>query len=335
METKKDVLNYIESEIAQGKALYGDELIGIPDILLNYFHHITKLAFLKQYHHINEISITQDKLTRLDDGNKVSQTPSLLTKREAQICFENLALKEGIEWNYSSPFASFYTQIESSKYRVSLIHFSTTDQDSSKFFLRKISNHPFDLKSFSQKYESTLKEFILTKKNILIAGSTGSGKTSLLTSMTRLFSPLEHIVTVEDTHEIMLSNQFHTQFIAKNTPGKTMSDYLSYGLRITPDRIILGEIRSKEVIPYLLALNTGHKGCLSTIHANSAQDALHRVALLYSIYSGTNLSYELVLSLICSNIEYVIFMEDKEVKEIIRVYGSEKGQVFIDLALPA
>jgi Flp pilus assembly CpaF family ATPase len=94
-----------------------------------------------------------------------------------------------------------------------------------------------------------------------------------------------------------------------------------------PDRIILGEMRSVEVTPFILSMNNGHKGLMSTIHSSSAKDSLARVALLFSLYSDNqNIDYTLIMKLICSNIDCVIHIEDKRVKEVIRVLGSN-GEV--------
>lgn len=96
--------------------------------------------------------------------------------------------------------------------------------------------------------------------------------------------------------------------------------------------MILGEMRSHEVVPFMMAMNTGHKGLMGTLHASSAADALNRVALLFSLYGGeANLDYDKVMELICRNLEYVIFMENKKVKEIIHVLGSEKGVPFFEV----
>jgi Flp pilus assembly CpaF family ATPase len=92
-------------------------------------------------------------------------------------------------------------------------------------------------------------------------------------------------------------------------------------------------MRSHEVVPFLMAMNTGHKGLMGTIHASSAVDALHRIALLFSLYAGeANLSFEKVMELICRNLEYVVFMENKKVKEVIKVLGSDKGTPFYEIS---
>lgn len=98
-------------------------------------------------------------------------------------------------------------------------------------------------------------------------------------------------------------------------------DYCHYALRMTPDRIILGEIRSKEVIPFLLSMNNGHKGLMTTVHANSASDTLSRLSLLFSLYSdnGNTISHDAINKMIASSVDIVIFLENKKVKEIARI----------------
>ena len=80
-----------------------------------------------------------------------------------------------------------------------------------------------------------------------------------------------------------------------------------------------------------MAMNTGHKGLMGTLHASSASDALNRVALLFTLYAGeANLAFEKVMELICRNLEYVVFMENKKVKEVIKIMGSDKGIAFYE-----
>ncbi|MEX1098909.1 MAG: ATPase, T2SS/T4P/T4SS family, partial [Bacteriovoracaceae bacterium] len=121
-----------------------------------------------------------------------------------------------------------------------------------------------------------------------------------------------------------------TRLVARDERPDDLKSFMSHAMRMSPERIVLGELRSGEVEPYLLAMNSGHKGVLSSIHANSALDAIHRVALLARLYSSNPLEYELVLKLVCQNIDAVVYMENKKVKEIIEVFGSEGNQIFYE-----
>lgn len=246
-----------------------------------------------------------------------------------QLWLEILSIRYKQNWNVEVPFSSFYGEIFNYQFRFTLIHESTSPQGISKLFLRRIANAPFKLEEFGN--SALLGNLVRNKKNILIAGGTGSGKTSLLTSLTQFFNEKEHVVILEDTHEITANRPQITSLLSGESPQRSLSTFLTYALRMTPDRVIVGEMRSHEVVPYLLAMNTGHKGVMSTIHASSAVDALYRLRLLFSLYSSLKQeSPAEIMELICRSLEFVVFMEDKKVVQIIQIYGSENGVPFYD-----
>ena len=110
-----------------------------------------------------------------------------------------------------------------------------------------------------------------------------------------------------------------------------LKELCTFSLRLRPDRIILGEIRSSEILPFVLAMNTGHKGMMSTIHADSGIDAVSRMALLFVIHGENQaFSYEMALKLICKNIDVVIFLKDKKIIEIIKIIGADNGMATYD-----
>jgi len=270
----------------------------------------------------------KSQVLNLDGRKKSFEVP--LSIEDWQLWLEILSIKFKQNWSVAQPFASFYGILNNRNFRLSLIHGSTSPNGISKLVLRVLSQKPHVLESFGE--TSLLKNLITDKKNMLIAGSTGSGKTSLLTSLLTLINEEEHLVVLEDTYEIMTPHPHQTRFLAGTTAETSLKAYLSYSLRLSPDRIILGEMRSHEVIPFLMAMNTGHKGLMGTLHASSAVDALHRVALLFSLYAGeANLDFEKVMELICRNMEYVVFMENKRIKEIIKILGCEKGVPFFEI----
>lgn len=250
-----------------------------------------------------------------------------LDEEEWQLWLEIISIRYQQNWNVENPFVSFYAEIFGKRFRLSLVHASTSPLGISKLVMRSLASSPHPLSSYGE--TSELAALVQNKGNILIAGATGSGKTSILSSLIGEMKKEDHLVILEDTYEILCSHPEATRFLSGNSDKTSLKAYLSYSLRLSPDRILLGEMRSHEVIPFLMAMNTGHRGLMGTIHASSAADALHRFALLFSLYSG-ELSYEKVMELLCRNLEYVVFMEDKKIKEMIKVLGSEKGVPFFE-----
>jgi type IV secretion system protein VirB11 len=247
-----------------------------------------------------------------------------------QLALEVLCLKKHQSWNYNSPFASFGVEIRGVPFRATLVHHSLTGGGTSRLFLRRLRPQQFKIQDFSKSDEITscLEKSVSGKCNLLISGSTGSGKTSLLGALLSLIPSQEHVVILEDSAELGCARPTHTHLLSEEaTQGKTLKDYCAYALRMRPDRMALGEIRSAEVVPFLLAMNTGHQGLLASVHANSPVDALGRIALLFCLYSGQeNITYTQVLRLVTDNIGMVVHMENKKVVSIIRVLGCDEGR---------
>ena len=264
------------------------------------------------------------------DGNK-KKVVIPLSPEDWQIWLEIVSIHFRQNWNVQQPFCSFYGSAFGKDFRFSLVHGSTSPNGTSKLVLRSLAPKPFPIEAFGE--TQVIQTLVSEKRNILIAGSTGSGKTSLLTSLLTSINPEEHLVILEDTYEILSPHPYQTRFLSGQSSETSLKSYLSYSLRLSPDRIVLGEMRSHEVIPFLMAMNTGHKGLMGTIHASSAADALNRVALLFSLYAGeASLDYDKVMELICRNLEYVVFMNKKKVTEVIRILGSDKGIPFFENA---
>ena len=130
-----------------------------------------------------------------------------------------------------------------------------------------------------------LRELVAGGANVLVAGGTSAGKTSLLAALARSIGPAERVVTIEETAELDLGLDHVVRLEARpanveGVGGATVRDLVRAALRMRPDRIVIGEVRGGEALDMLQALNTGHDGSLSTVHANGPDDALARLETL-------------------------------------------------------
>ncbi len=146
--------------------------------------------------------------------------------------------------------------------------------------------------------------------NILISGGTGSGKTTLLNALSRQIDAAERIVTIEDAAELQLQQPHVVRLETRpaNLEGEgevTMRDLVKNSLRMRPDRIILGEVRSSEAVDMLQAMNTGHEGSMCTIHANNPREALTRLENMIGM-AGINLPSKAMRTQIASAVDMII-----------------------------
>jgi pilus assembly protein CpaF len=165
-----------------------------------------------------------------------------------------------------------------------------------------------------------LEDYVLSRKNILISGGTGSGKTTLAAGLGRFIPPDERLLLIEDTAEIQLPHLNHVRFEARREqnglPPVSIRDLLKASLRHRPDRILLGEIRGGEAFDLLQLLNTGHSGTLSTIHANSARQGLSRFTSCV-LQSGIDLPYAAIKTNIADSLNVVIQLERRPGRRFI------------------
>ncbi len=167
---------------------------------------------------------------------------------------------------------------------------------------------------------------IENNENILISGGTSTGKTTLLNALAAFLPVDDRIVLIEDTSELQIERPNLIRFEARREqvglPAVTIRELLRATLRHRPDRIIVGEVRGGEAFDLLQALNTGHSGSLSTIHANSAEQALARLASCV-IQSGVELPYQAVRYQIADAIDLVLHLGRdrgaRRVKELLRI----------------
>jgi pilus assembly protein CpaF len=173
-----------------------------------------------------------------------------------------------------------------------------------------------------------LEAYVLARKNILIAGATGSGKTSMLNVLGKFIPYDERILLIEDTSEIHMVQDNLVRFEAREPqnglPSITIRDLLKASLRHRPDRIILGEIRGGEAFDLLQLLNTGHSGSLSTVHATSAKQGLARFTSCV-LQSGVDLPYRAIKTNVGDSVNVVVHLERRPgrrfVSEVLEIHG--------------
>ena len=168
------------------------------------------------------------------------------------------------------------------------------------------------LGTLSRKQHDELAAAVRARRSILVSGGTGSGKTTLLNALSSFIDPAERVVTIEDAAELRLQ-QPHVVRLESRPAGVegrgevTIRDLLRNALRMRPDRIVIGEVRGPEALDLLTALNTGHDGALSTVHANSPADALARLETL-ALMAGVGLPHEAVVEQVRRGIDLVIHL---------------------------
>ena len=178
--------------------------------------------------------------------------------------------------------------------------------------IRRFGNRQLGVDAFGVDAESSeqLRALIDSGANVVISGGTGSGKTTLLNAMTGFIGAAERIITIEETAELRLRQPHVVRLEARtaNAEGMgavTVRELVRAALRMRPDRLVVGEVRGAEALDLLQALNTGHEGSLSTVHANSPLDALRRLSTL-ALFGETGLPFEAVCDQLRSAVDVIV-----------------------------
>jgi pilus assembly protein CpaF len=170
------------------------------------------------------------------------------------------------------------------------------------------------------------------KMNILISGGTGTGKTTLLDALSRWIPPSERVVTIEDAAELKLQQEHVVRLETRppNIEGEgeiTQRELLRNSLRMRPDRIIIGEVRGEETLDMLQAMNTGHEGSMTTVHANNPRDALRRLENMVSM-AGINYPVHAIREQVSSALNLLIHLDrltggSRKIAKIVELTGME------------
>jgi len=204
-----------------------------------------------------------------------------------------------------------------------------------------------ELGTLSGAQRRLLEEAVASRRSVLVSGGTGSGKTTLLNALSSFIAPAERVVTIEDAAELRLQQPHVVRLESRpaSVEGRgevTIRDLLRNALRMRPDRIVIGEVRGVEALDLLTALNTGHDGALSTVHANSPADALRRLETL-ALMAGVGLPHEAIDEQVQRGIDMVVHLERRpdgtrrvaEIAEVVRAAGGTAVRSPASLSLAA
>lgn len=191
----------------------------------------------------------------------------------------------------------------------------------------------------SREAAELLQMLVAAKYNIFISGGTGSGKTTFLNALSQFIPPQERVITIEDSAELQIvtvPNLVSLETRNANTEGRgeiSIRDLIRSSLRMRPNRIVVGEVRGAECLDMLQAMNTGHDGCLSTGHSNSARDMVSRLETM--VLSAADLPVAVVRQQIGSAIDIFVHLarlrdRSRRVTEICEVAGVKEGEVMLN-----
>src|SRR6202047_467242 len=297
------------------------------------------LPFLKPIEHlilddsISEVMVNGPDRVFIEKKGFLQQVPGVsLGEKSLMVAVKNIARRLGDDISESKPILDSRLPDGS---RVAAV-IPPCSVNGVTLTIRKFNARHFGVEDLVQAgtlerwLANQLEGYVLARKNILIAGATGSGKTSMLNALGKFIPSDERVLLIEDTSEIHMGQDNLVRFEARQPqsglPGVTIRDLLKASLRHRPDRLLLGEIRGSEAFDLLQLLNTGHSGTLSTVHANSANQALNRFTSCV-LQSGVELPYRAIKINIADSLNILIHLERRPgrrfVSEVAEISGYE------------
>jgi pilus assembly protein CpaF len=297
----------------------------------------TILPFLKPIEHllldasISEVMVNGADHIFMEKDGFVEPVPDIhLGEKFLMVAVKNIARRLGDDISESNPILD--TRLPDGSRVAAVI--PPCSVNGITLTIRKFNARHFGLEELVQAgtlerwLANQLETYVLARKNILIAGSTRSGKTSLLNVLGKLIPSDERMILIEDTSEIHMGQDNLVRFEARQPqnglPAVTIRDLLKASLRHRPDRLILGEIRGGEAFDLLQLLNTGHSGSLSTVHASSARQGLARFTSCV-LQSGVDIPYRGVKTNVGDSVNVVVHLERRPgrrfVSEVVEIHG--------------
>jgi pilus assembly protein CpaF len=304
------------------------------------------LPFLKPIEHlilddsISEVMVNGADHVFIEKQGFLLQVPGVtLGERSLMVAVKNIARRLGDDISESKPILDSRLPDGS---RVAAV-IPPCSLGGVTLTIRKFNTRHFEMEdliragTLDRALANRLEDSVLARKNILISGGTGSGKTTLASILGKFIPPDERILVIEDTAEIQLPQENLVRFEARREqnglPAVAIRDLLKAALRHRPDRIILGEIRGGEAFDLLQLLNTGHSGTLSTIHASSAKQGLARFTSCV-LQSGIELPYRAIKTNIADSLNVIVQVERRPgrryISEVLLINGYDPDTDLFD-----
>ena len=287
------------------------------------------LPFLKPIEHlildesISEVMVNGPDRVFIERDGYIQQVPGIaLGERSLTVAVKNIARRLGDDISESKPILDSRLPDGS---RVAAV-IPPCSLSGVTLTIRKFNSRHFDIEdlirscTLDRRLANQLEDYLLQRRNLLISGGTGTGKTTLLTALGKFIPADERILLIEDTAEIQLAHENLVRFEARRaqngTPAVSIRDLLKAALRHRPDRILVGEVRGGEAFDLLQLLNTGHSGTISTIHASSAKQGLSRFTSCV-LQSGVDLPYRAIKTNIGDSLNVVVQIERRPGRRFI------------------
>ncbi len=297
----------------------------------------TILPFLRPIEHlildesISEVMVNGPDRVFVEKSGFLEQVPGIsLGERPLLVAVKNIARRLGDDISEAKPILDSRLPDGS---RVAAV-IPPCSLGGITLTIRKFNSRHFDIRDLVERSALTealanrLQGYVSRKRNLLICGGTGTGKTTLLNALGKFIQPDERIILIEDTAEIQLPHANLVRFEARREqigiPAVSIRDLLRASLRHRPDRVLLGEVRGPEAFDLLQLLNTGHEGTLSTIHASSAKQALSRFTSCV-LQSGIDLPHRAIKMTIADSLNVVVQIERRPgrrfISEVLEING--------------
>lgn len=299
---------------------------------------LDRLMYELETKNFSELLINNFQEVYWESSGRLTQTPTPFSSEQEYLQdIQCLLADHDLSISPRTPHVEFITR---GTFRITVLH---GDISMGKFPLsiRKMTPPQVPdqwMEELLGNFASFFPKAIENRKNILVAGGTGTGKTTLVMGLMKYIPPEERILTIEDTPELNACHPGILRLVSRGSNsegiGEVRLDQLvRMSLRLRPDRIIVGEVRGGEIISFFQALNTGHQGSLTTIHANSARGAIERMITLFLLHQP-NGTLEIANRMIRQTIDYVVMVTrengQRKITSVQQVVGIEGSQILLE-----